>query len=508
MLGGMVKQVAFPLVALLFAGGSMGRTSLITGVVVTLVTLWSVLKARAFNYQLDGDTLHIREGLLDRTQRHIPVSRIQNVNQRRKLLHRLLGVTELRLESASGDKPEAVMRVLGVQQAAALEALLRGHTPEAHIATATGTDPLQALPGASAPAPMQVLHRLPRSEILRLGLVSNRGMVLVAVLIGTVSQHTLLRKHFLSGVSGLSHWLMNLVEAQSRAPHGMQVVIATVVAIVAAMVLTRVLSVALAFFRYNGFQLEQNGDQLLAAHGLSTQVRSAARLGRLQRWQIDETWLHRRFKRCSLGVTVAGGGGKGSGDHGIDPGLQFKELAPIATWSQTQALLRVCLPALDWDAMQWHPLPAAWLGRVWGRGRVLVPGVLALTWTAANGYWGAVIGGAWATTSIWLLGVAVLLVWLAYTTAWARFAAYAVAGDVLLYRSGVWHRRWVLVASSRLHVLRLHSSMLDRRMGVVHFQADAQGGSRKHRALDIPYMPQTVAQALRDTVWKRIHRGA
>ncbi len=502
MLGGMVKQVAFPLAALLFAGGSLGRASLITGVIVTLVTLWSVLKARAFNYQLDGHTLHIREGLLDRTQRHIPVSRIQNVSQRRKLLHRLLGVTELRLESASGDKPEAVMRVLGVQQADELEALLRSHSPISDVAP--GADTAQPALHAFATEGTQVLHSLSRSEILRLGLVSNHGMVLVAVLIGTVSQHAMLRKHFLSGMGGLSHWLMNLVADQSHAPHWMQVTMATVVAILATIVLTRVLSVALAFFRYQGFQLEQNGDRLLAAHGLSTQVRSAARLGRLQRWQIDETWLHRRFKRCSLGVTVAGGGAKGSGGHGIDPGLHFKELAPIATWQQTQALLRVCLPALDWDALQWQPLHAAWLGRLWGQGRTLVPGVLAIAWAAANGYFGVVAGLAWATAAIWLLAGAVLLVWLAYTAAWARFAAYAVAGDVLLYRSGVWHKRWVMVASSRLHVLRLHSSLLDRRMGVVHFQADTQGGTRKRRALDIPYMPQAVARTWQRAVWRRI----
>ena len=493
MLGGMVKQVAFPLAALLFAGGSLSRASVIMGVVVALITVWSVLKARAFNYQLDGNTLHIRAGLLDRTQRHIPVSRIQNVSQRRKLLHRLLGVTELRLESASGDKPEAVMRVLGVQQAAELEALLRTHAPEA-----------QTSPIGDATATPQILHTLPYNEILRLGVVSNHGMVMVAVLIGTVSQHAMLRKHFFAGASGLSHWLLNLVAAQSQAPHWMQLGMAAIAAILVTLVLTRMLSVALAFFRYHGFQLEQHGDRLLAAHGLVTQVRSAARLGRLQRWNIDETWLHRRLKRCSLGVSVAGGGGRGSGDHGIDPGLHFKELAPIATWQQTQTLLRICLPALDWHALQWQPLPAALLGRLWGQGRWTVPGVLAIAWSASNGHIGAVADRAWGTASIWLLASAVLLVWLAYTTAWARFAAYAVAGDVLLYRSGVWHRRWVIVASARLHVVRLHSSALDRRLGVVHFQADAQGGSRRHRALDIPYMPQAAARAWQHAVWRRI----
>ena len=500
MMGGMVKQVAFPLVALMFAG-SVGRVSIISGTVVSLVTLWSVLKARAFNYQLDGQTLHIREGLLDRTQRHIPVSRIQNVSQRRKLLHRLLGVTELRLESASGDKPEAVMRVLGMQQAAELEALLRSHTPKplagVHMDTPQTVSTVPA-------APTHVLHTLSRGEILRLGVVSNHGMVMVAVLFGTVSQHETLRKHFYSSAGGLGRWWMHLVAAQSQAPSWMQIGIATVVAIVIALVLTRILSVALAFFRYQGFQLEQHGDRLLAIHGLSTQVRSAARLGRLQRWQIDETWLHRRLQRCSLGVTVAGGGGKGSGNHGIEPGLHFKELAPIATWPQAQTLLRVCLPDLEWNALQWQPLTAAWLGNLWGRGRVLVPGVLAMAWAATNGNLGAFTGMAWATASIWLLAGAVLLMWMAYTYAWARFAAYAVVGDVLLYRSGVWHKRWVIVAGSRLHSLRLHSSMLDRRMGVVHFQADTQGRSRKRRALDIPFMPQAAAQALRFAVWKRI----
>ena len=51
----------------------------------------------------------VREGLLDRTQRHIPFARIHNISQQSQFFHRLLGVTVLRLDSAAGGKPEAVI---------------------------------------------------------------------------------------------------------------------------------------------------------------------------------------------------------------------------------------------------------------------------------------------------------------------------------------------------------------------------------------------------------------
>ena len=42
----------------------------------------------------------------------------------------------------------------------------------------------------------------------------------------------------------------------------------------------------------------EDGRQLLVHRGLSTQVTASARLPRLQRWELVETWLHRRFGRC------------------------------------------------------------------------------------------------------------------------------------------------------------------------------------------------------------------
>ena len=500
-LGGMSRQMAAPLVALLFVGGSWSRASIVAAAVACVVTLWSVLKARAYRYKLDADTLHIREGLLGRTQRHIPFVRIHNVSQRRKLLHRLLNVTELHLESASGGKPEAVMRVLGMEDADTLEALLRAHHRGAEKA-GLATSPrggAEALPVATAAPEVELLHALPWPEVLRLGIASNRGMVMVAVAFGAAFQSECLRKYGVTAMADVGRWASNVVNQEVQAAHRLRLGVVIASLVLLAWLLTRVLSIALAFLRYHRFRLERQGEKLMAAHGLSTQVRSAARLGRLQRWQIDENWLHRRLQRCSLGVTVAGGGGGHGGGHGAEPDLQFTELAPIATWPQALALLSVTLPALDWAALQWQPLHTAWVSRLWSQGRWLVSGMGVLLALATAGYLG--VPGAVA----WALAAPALLAWLAYTRAWAQFAAYAIAGPVVVFRSGVWHRRWVMVETSRLHVLRLHSSPLDRRLGVVRFQATAQGGSKSYRTLEIPYMPLTVAQGLRAQVWGQIN---
>ena len=93
----------------------------------------SVLQYFTYRYRIGRDGLSIREGWLHRSLREIPYSRIHNVVLHQTVLHRLFGVAEVRLESAGGQKPEAQMRVLRLDEALALESLIkhRGQAPEA-----------------------------------------------------------------------------------------------------------------------------------------------------------------------------------------------------------------------------------------------------------------------------------------------------------------------------------------------------------------------------------------
>jgi putative membrane protein len=517
---GKLKHFGLPLVAFFFLGKREDGWAVWAALPVAVFGTWSVLATWWYRYQVADGELLIRAGILDRTDRHIPLARIQHVSQRRVWLHRVLGVTELHLESATGGKPEAVMKVLSMAAAAELEATLRGAQSHSQLAAqpvqpaATNAQP-QAQPQAELPAqphakpqappqadsqaaPEVLLHQLPLAEIVRLGLISNRGMLVAGALFGALQSHREMLKQVTQLTAVPRHWLASLVSERVDSGHWALAVLNAVLLVVLILVLLRMLSVGLAVFKYHGFTLEQHGQTLTLRQGLSTRVRAAARLPRLQRWVLEESWLHRLFGRCRLAVTVAGANVEHEDRTG--PGMGFKELAPIATPQQAQALLKLCLPQLDWQALQWQPVhPGAALRRVVGIARYLVPAMFALL--------AAAVVDSWRVGPVTLLCVFAVvwaaLVW--YARAWARFAAFAHCGELLLWRSGVLTRRWVIVSGRRMQSLRLASSPLERSLGMATLQADIQGGSTGSRALNMHCIELADAQALRQHFWAYLH---
>ena len=490
----LLRHVALPvLVAVVFGRGSGWEVW--AAFPLGLTAIWAVLQASRYRYALQGAELVIHEGVLGRRVRHVPLARIHNTSRVRKLPHRLLGVTELHLESASGGKPEAVMQVLGLDQALRLEQALRG-TPQAAPAEALST-PEIAGANASRPA-VQLLHRLGSLDILKLGLISNRGMVIVGAAFAALAQKPELHRRFMGWLSVPTAWVRQAFVRLAESGHWLWLAAEIALLVLAFVVFVRVLSVVLAFFRYHGFRLEQDGEKLLMHRGLSTQVTATARLPRLQRWELVETWLHRRFGRCRLAVSVAGHDPQDH-EHGLDPGGRFDELAPIATPQEAHALLRRCLPALQWEQLRWQPLPArAFWRQLWGQGRVLLIGLLALL--VVDVAVKALLPPAGFLALALALGAGLV----AYCRAWVGFAAYAECGELLLYRHGVLTRRWVVVAGPRLQQLSLYSSALDRSLGLCHLRADSQGSAKSGRALDIPCLPLAEAQRLRERLWRQV----
>jgi putative membrane protein len=483
--GKAVQKLAFPMLPVLIFGRQVDDWQKWASLGVVFIVGYSILSARAYRLEFGDGELLIREGVFDKRQRHIPFTRIQSVSQRRKLVHRLLGVTEVQLDSAAGSKPEAVMKVLSLPAATALEELLR-----------------QAEGGALAPAAAvdekldATLHAMPAGEILRFGIVSNRGAVLFSVAMGALFQHDspVILKFF----SHLPHqWLTAPLRALIAEGHWLTLALAVLMIYAAAFVVFRILSVVLAFLRYHGFKLELHGDRLTAIHGLSTEVRSGTRLQRLQRFVLQEGWLHRRLGRCRLAVDAVGA--HDHDEHMAEASAKFTELAPIATRAQADALLRRCLPELDWQALVWRPLHAnALKRRLMVQARWMVPTMLGLTWLDDAYRWFVPMLDLAIVFAV--ASAAIVL----YNVAWLRFSALAESGDLLVFRSGVWRRNWVIVRASRVQNLNLVTAPLDRTLGLVQLEVDIQAGPRGHRAMVIPCLAREEGEALRARLWQRV----
>jgi putative membrane protein len=357
------------------------------------------------------------------------------------------------------------MRVLRMDQALALEALVRqrGH------ASADGA----TIDRDAAPP----LLTLPTAELIRLGLISNRGMLVVAAAFGALAQtgddvFGVLVDRWGKVAFG---WLTDTIGQHS---HDSPAVIALAVAslVVAALALMRLLSILLAILQYHGFTLREDEGRIRVERGLLARSRSSARRRRIQAWSLREGVLHRWFDRRSLRVDTA------AGQRGEHEQRGLKDIAPIATPGRCDALIAHFLPDAGWVALDWQPLHRhAWL-------RIAVPGLLLVAAATAAACWRF---GPWGLA---MLGLLPLQLWRARRIAAA--CGYADNGRLVAWRTGWLSKTWNFAEIGKLQAARLSQSPLDRRLGMASLLLDTAGASPFGAPLHLHYLPLDVAEAL------------
>ncbi len=451
-----LKQFVLPLVALLvFGRGDRNELWPLIGVAVLVVlSLWQYF---TYRYGVAGDRLVVRSGLFERSLRVIPFARIHNVALQQSALHRVFGVAEVRLESAGGSKPEAQMRVLKLEDALALEALVRHRGAT-------------AMESSSEPESTTLLA-LPFGEIVRLGLVSNRGLVVVAAAFAAIVQIS--QRAVMDTFRSVGKWLFGFAGEHH---FGLtQYVVSALALVLFAILVLRGFSILLALLQYHGFRLSEIGRRLTVERGLLARWRTSASRRRIQAWTLTEGTLHRLLKRRSLDVDTAV-----AEEHQQQRAL--RELAPIATPAHCDALIEHLLPRAGWTQLDWRELPASnW----WRLVLPTIPVVIAITIAASWRF------GAWGLLALaWLPSAA----FAAHRR--ARRMAYAANAEIVAVREGWWTRHWRFAELDKLQALQLTRSPLDRRCGTATLHLDTSGAGALSPPLRMRFLPHEDALAL------------
>lgn len=478
-----LRNFGLPIVLLLFTGrGEQNPADWIAVFGACGLALVAVWQYYTYRYGFLEHALVIRSGLLQRNLRLIPFDRVQNVVLQQNLLHRLAGVATLRLESAgggAGGEPEAEMQVLRLAEAHAVEARVR----------AGATRSLGAMPrpaeGSDATPPPPWLE-LPTSELVRLGLISNRGMLVVAAAFALLSQAGgEAMQYFVDQTTGLIRLGLTHAEVWHLGPPAYAVLgLALLLALLA---VVRLLSVSLAILQFHGFRLAQADRELRVERGLLSRVRGHLPMRRIQSYTLTESLLHRGFGRQSLRIDQASSvGGANSEAHSL------RDLLPIARPPTLEAVLVRLLGPGRWPLEGWRPLhPRAW----W---RVFAPWaglllVVTAVWVGAAGLQG-----------LWVLLALPFAAWRARL--WARYSAYALHRGVICFRQGWWSRHWRFAEVRKLQALRLEQGPIDRRHGMATLLLDTIGATATEPALRIPFLPLAEALALAERLRAQMPR--
>lgn len=483
--------------SLLFSVGSVLRRFLIPGLIVLFAgrgenyEIWAmvfavpaiayaVVKYVSLRYRLGEAELIIREGILHRTERHIPYQRIQNIDTTRTIFHRVFGVADVIVQTASGTKPEAVLRVLSDVEARAMRArVFAGRDapagPAAESTPADGRAPVFGVaPAATGPSPFAVApaeHTIVRAgvgDLVRFGLISNRGMLAVAAVMGIAWQLDLMPSEVdfqgvVERVLGVRNWSL---------AGGIAV---GVVVVLAAFVALRILSVAWAVLALYDFTLARRGEELRTRFGLLTQRAATIPRHRIQLIEISSTLLHRWFDRVAIRARTAGAAQRD------EAGTSRDWLTPILERRRIASLLGEVQPELDFANVDWQPIAPKAARRMFVRAVLLlaVPGiVLAVQFPL----WGA---AAWLV----ILPAAWLFAHLS-----ARFTAYALGTQAVWFRHGWLTRTCRMVRYSKIQAVTCVETSFDRRHRMASIRIDTANAGAGQHAIAIPYLGLEVAK--------------
>jgi len=513
------RGLLLPLLAVLFVTRDSGWERW-AALFIIPSTAFELYRYATTRYRLGATDLVLRRGLVMRSERLIPLHRIQNVDLVQNPLHRLFGVAEVRVETAGGAEPEAVLKMLSLSAAHGLRAALvpRGdrertinggapmpeqEAPAERAAILAGSGerdepcdhgdraPESALrrPSCSAArAAPELILRIPIGELIRLGLISNRGLAIVFVAIGVGWE---LNAFDRIGFETAYAWVAE--RPGLRSP-----LFITALAL-GAVLLLRLLSVIWTVLRFHGYELQRTGDDLRVTCGLLTRITATVPRSRIQLVSIHRTLVQRWWGRATVRIETAGG--SGGGGEGESVGLQSRRwFVPMVEERDLPRILDAVVPglAMGLQAATWRPLSARARHRMMKRAIVL-----ALLMVAAG------LAAAGVTGVIWISAVGLLLaavgVWHVHHE--SRALAYAMEGESILFRSGAWSQRLSVVRFARIQVVSATQSPFDRRWRMATVCVDTAGAGAAEHTVRIPFQPADEAEALLNQLVRETEDG-
>lgn len=456
------RQILVPLAGgLLVSGGRWSWESLLAFALV-LTAARAVVKSLTVRYRLDEGELVVRSGVLVKRVTHIPYERIHNINAVQTVLHRMLNVIEVRIETGGGNESEATLSVVDEGALAELRAIVFSRRPAP-----------AAVPAGEAPRGAVLLRLGPR-ELIILGLVRGRGMLIAGAIYTFLWDLGLMRRvqTALFGDSDASQLVRTV---------GIPQLLALAGGLIAVLVVFRLVSGLWTALKFYGFALTLDKGDLRMEYGLLTRVRSGVPLRRIQQVTVSEGPWHRLAGYASIDVQTA------ASVSDVGAQAQRVAVAPLIRAADVPAFLLQILPTVS--APAWQRVDPRGARREFVRALPLVVPIGAAL------FWGV---GTWGLLALIPL---VVLAWIR-ARRYVASLRWSTAGDLIQFESGWVWRRMSLAPISKVQAVSETETPFDRRHRMRALEIDVAGGVTTH-TMRMPYLPARSAAAAASDVASR-----
>ena len=445
--------------------------------------IFALIRYFTIRYRISDGELVVQEGLIFRRVRTVPVERIQNIDMVQGILHRMLNLAEVRVETASGTKPEAVLKVLSLDE---MERLREGVQLQKRTSQAASVDAAPhatlAHPDSNAgdlspvgSAASELLLKIPISWLAKAGFASNRGFVLVGLMLGFYFQFAQGNPGDIdAGDLGLSNFIPD---------DGSPLVKAGVIAVALAvgLVLLRLLGIGWYILRFFGYELRQAGDDFKISCGLLTKVSATVPRKRIQFISVHRGLIMRWMKLAAVRIETAGGAADNS--ENATTTVSRRWFIPVLPESSVAEMIAELRPGIDlnMDGYQWIPLAKRAQSRFIRIACVVSCVFVAVTFLT--------FGWQWAIAA--LIAFPVLIF---YGIRKSQSVKYARTDFGVVYRSGVLAKKTSYSFFEKIQAASWRQTPFDRRWQMATLSVDTAAAGPAEHVIDIKYLDQEIAK--------------
>ncbi|WP_326548266.1 PH domain-containing protein [Mycolicibacterium sp. ND9-15] len=393
------------------------------------------------SYRIGPGDVQLRTGVLQRKFLSVPRNRIRSVSTDARLLHRLLGLTVLRVSTGQEARSDAAFALDAVpsEQVSRLRAVL--------LADSLVADADQPA------APGRVLARWTPSW-LRYSPLSFTGLAMIAAAAGVVYQ--------VAAGGGVRD--SDLARSGLDAAERFGVVASVAIVAVVLLLASVVLSVLQSLLTYGNLELRRDFEVLHLRHGLIRVREHTFDMRRLRGGTLREPLLVRLFGGARLDAVMTGVGGEG----------QASLLLPPCPKRTAEAVLTDLIERRDAvsGALRAHG-PAA-TRRRWTRALLLPILVAVVLLVAPSPAW------VWVPWAV-LTGCCALL-----AADRARSLGHRVGDGWVVARTGSFQRRRDCIEASGIIGWTVRQTLMQRRARVATLVAATAAGVKHYQVLDVP----------------------
>ena len=393
------------------------------------------------SYRIGPGDVQLRTGVMQRKFLSVPRNRIRSVSTDARLLHRLLGLTVLRVSTGQEARSDAAFALDAVpsEQVSRLRAVL--------LADSLVADADQPA------APGRVLARWTPSW-LRYSPLSFTGLAMIAATAGVVYQ--------VAAGGGVRD--SDLARSGLDAAERFGVVASVAIVAVVLLLASVVLSVLQSLLTYGNLELRRDFEVLHLRHGLIRVREHTFDMRRLRGGTLREPLLVRLFGGARLDAVMTGVGGEG----------QASLLLPPCPKRTAEAVLTDLIERRDAvsGALRAHG-PAA-TRRRWTRALLLPVLVAVVLLVAPSPAW------VWVPWAV-LTGCCALL-----ATDRARSLGHRVGDGWVVARTGSFQRRRDCIEASGIIGWTVRQTLMQRRARVATLVAATAAGVKHYQVLDVP----------------------